>query len=170
MRVLTGILLLAAACATAQALPGKWSLEVGRDPVTWENTATLSVKSETEIANENGSAQVRPQLDFRCRPGGDGTISARIDWQRYISSFNTEVGFKAGDRQLLLVNWGVDKSKKITQPRSTSDSRELMAYIAGASKLQVEVIPYSEKLISIDYDISGIDEALKALAAQCAGR
>ena len=169
MRVLTGILPLVAACAAAQALPGKWSLEVGRDPLSRENLATLSVKSASEIANENGSAQVRPQLEFRCRPGGDGTISARIDWQRYVSSFNTEVGFKADDRQLLLVNWGVDKSKKITQPRSAGDSGELIAYIAGASKLLVEVIPYSEKLVSIDYDISGIDEALKALTAQCAG-
>jgi len=168
MRLLTGIVLLLAAAAT-QALPDNWSLSVGRDPISWENTVTLSVQSAGEITNENGSAQVRPQLEFRCKPGGDGTISARVNWQRYISSFNTEVGFKADDRQLLLVNWGVDKSKKITQPRSASDSAELNAYIAGASNQQVQDIPYSEKLNSIEYDISGIDEALKALTAQCAG-
>ena len=91
----------------------------------------------------------------------------RLDWRRFISSFNTEVGFKADERELLLVNWGVDKSNRVTQPRSTSDSQELIAYLAGANSVQVEVIPYSASLITAQFDISGINEALQQLAAKC---
>ena len=156
-----------AAPTLAEPLAAHWSLEVGRDAQTWENVATLGFESATEIADENATRKVHPQLAFVCKPGGDGTISVRLDWRRYISSFNTEVGFKADDRELLLVNWGVDKSKQVTLPRSASDSQELITYLAGAASVQVEVIPYSASLITAQFNISGIDDALQALSAKC---
>jgi hypothetical protein len=160
-------LIFLAAPALAEPLAANWSLEVGRDEQTWENVATLGFESVNEIADEYATKKVHPQLAFLCKPGGDGTISVRLDWRRYISSFNTEVGFKADDRELLLVNWGVDKSKQITLPRSASDSQELITYLAGAASVQVEVIPYSASLITVQFNVSGIDEALQALAAKC---
>jgi hypothetical protein len=153
--------------ALADSLAANWSLEVGRDEQTWENVATLGFESVNEIADEYATKKVHPQLAFLCKPGGDGTISVRLDWHRYMSSFNTEVGFKADDRELLLVNWGVDKSKQITLPRSAGDSQELISYLAGAANVQVEVIPYSASLITVQFNISGIDEALQALTAKC---
>jgi hypothetical protein len=153
--------------AFAEPLAANWSLEVGRDAQTWENVATLGFESVNEIADEYATKKVNPQLAFLCKPGGDGAISVRLDWRRFISSFNTEVGFKADDKELLLVNWGVDKSKQITLPRSASDGQELISYLAGAASVQVEVIPYSASLITVQFNISGIDRALQALTAKC---
>lgn len=160
-------LIFLAAPALAEQLAAHWSLEVGRDAQTWENVATLGFESVNEIADEYATKKVHPQLAFVCKPGGDRTISVRLDWRRYISSFNTEVGFKADEKELLLVNWGVDKSKQITLPRSAGDSQELISYLAGAASVQVEVIPYSASLITVQFNISGIDEALQQLAAKC---
>ncbi len=151
----------------AEPLAAHWSLEVGRDAQTWENVATLGFESVNEIADEYATKKVHPQLAFRCKPGGDATISVRLDWRRFISSFNTEVGFKADDKELMLVNWGVDKSKQITLPRSASDSQDLISYLAGAASVQVEVIPYSASLITAQFNISGIDRALQELTAKC---
>jgi len=162
-----GALIFFPALVVAASIAAPWSLEVGRDEKTWEHVATLGVESSNEIAGEYATRKVRPQLAFTCTPGGDGTISVWLDWRRFISSFNTEVGFKADDRELLLVNWGVDKSNRITRPRSVSDAGEIIAYLAGATSVQVEVIPYSASLIAVQFDISGIDEALKALSAKC---
>ncbi len=156
-----------AAPALAEPLAAQWSLEVGRDAKTSEDVATLGFESVNEVADEYATKKVHPQLAFLCKPGGDGTISVRLDWRRFISSFNTEVGFKADERELLLVNWGVDKSHRVTLPRSASDSQELIAYLAGAAAVQVEVIPYSASLITAQFNISGIDGALQALAAKC---
>lgn len=161
------LLIFLAARALAEPLAANWSLEVGRDAQTWENVATLGFESVNEVADEYATKKVHPQLAFQCKPGSDGTISVRLDWRRFISSFNTEVGFKADDKELLLVNWGVDKSKQVTLPRSASDSQELISYLAGAANVQVEVIPYSASLISAQFNISGIDEALQALTAKC---
>lgn len=170
-------LLIAAAMVTAAStilaadlateLAGHWTLASGRDEQSWEDVVTLSVDSGNEIADEYATKMVHPQLVFRCTPGGNSAVSLQVDWRRFISSFNTEVGFKADDRELLLVNWGVDKSNKVTLPRSAKDGRELIDYLSGASRLQVEVIPYSESLITANFDITGVDGALQALADAC---
>ncbi|MEQ9563977.1 MAG: hypothetical protein RLN69_15765 [Woeseiaceae bacterium] len=160
-------LLSCSSAAFAADLADHWTLASGRDEQSWEDVVMLSVESQNEIADEYATKNVHPQLAFQCVGGGDGTVSARVDWRRFISSFNTEVGFKADDRELLLVNWGVDKSNKITMPRGKKDGDDFIDYLKGASKLQVEVIPYSESLITVSFDISGIDDALQSLIAEC---
>jgi hypothetical protein len=165
--MIVAALLCAGGAAQTAELASHWTLAAGRDEQSWEDVVTLSVDSQNEIADEYATKKVHPQLAFRCVVGGDGTVSARVDWRRFISSFNTEVGFKADERELLLVNWGVDKSNKITMPRGMKDGNEFVDYLKGASKLQVEVIPYSESLIAVSFDISGIDDALQSLIADC---
>lgn len=158
------------ACSAAAAeVPGKWSLETVQDPATWETVASLHQESTGTIPDEYASKDVRPQLALRCTPGGDGAIAVRVDWRRFISSFNTEVGFKVDDNELILLNLGVDKSNKITLTRSASDDRTLIEYLMGGSTLRIEVIPYSESLVTVDYDISGFGDALAALESACAG-
>jgi hypothetical protein len=166
-RLTVAALLCCSGAAQAADLAGHWTLTSGKDEQTWEDIVTLSVESQNEIADEYATKKIHPQLAFQCVAGGDGTVSARVDWRRFISSFNTEVGFKADDSELLLVNWGVDKSNKITMPRGMKDSDDFVNYLGGASKLQVEVIPYSESLITVSFDISGIDDALKSLIDEC---
>ena len=168
MRLRLALLCLAAGTSGASP-PDNWTLAVDRDPETWQDRAVLSVSAELPIADEYGREQVTPQLLLSCAPAGDDTLGVRVDWRRFISSFNTEVGFKVDDRELLLVNWGVDRSNRITLPRSAADAAELIDYLHGGRSLNVEVIPYSESLITVRFDISGFDPALKSLAARCAG-
>jgi hypothetical protein len=165
--MIVAALLCSGGAIQAAELAGHWTLAAGRDEQSWEDVVTLSVDSQNEIADEYATKKVHPQLAFHCIVGGDGTVSARVDWRQFISSFNTEVGFKADERELLLVNWGVDKSNKITMPRGMKDGNDFVDYVKGASKLQVEVIPYSESLITVSFDISGIDDELESLVAEC---
>jgi hypothetical protein len=160
-------LLLTAAGVHADSMSAQWALEVARDATTYEDVATLRVDAVDDIADEYARKRVHPQLAFYCVPRGNAALSVRLDWRRFISSFNTEVGFKADDRELLLVNWGVDRSNKITLPRGAKDTNDLIEYLRGAANLQVEVIPYSDSLITVNFDISGIDAALQALAEKC---
>jgi len=151
----------------AAELPGNWNLVVGQDPQSYATVVSLTQDSANSIPDEYAREQLHPQLAFRCVPGPSAAISVRVDWRRFISSFNTEVGFKVDEKELLLVNWGVDRSNKITLPRSGTDSRELIDYLQAGSQLQIEVIPYSGSLVTVRYDISGIDEALVALMSKC---
>ena len=160
------LLPLAAVAALAE-VPANWSVESGPDPVTYETVAALHLESLGTIPDEYASKEVRPRLELRCLPDHNGSISVRINWGRFISSFNTEVGFKVDDKELILLNLGVDKSNRITMTRAASDDQRLMEYLAGGRRLRIEVIPYSESLVTVDYDITGFANALAALEARC---
>jgi hypothetical protein len=161
-------LLLAASFCNAQTteLDGKWVLAVGEDAASYEVVASLQQESANTIKDEYATKDINPRLAFRCAPGNP-EISVRIDWRRFISSFNSEVGFKADDSKTLWQKWGVDQSNKITLSKSTADSQSLVGYLTGGSSLQVEVSPYSEPPVTVEYDLAGLSAALEALRAEC---
>jgi hypothetical protein len=155
------------AFAQATDLEGSWVLTLGEDPTSYEVVASLQQGSADTIKDEYATKDVVPQLMLRCAPG-DPTITARIDWQRFISSFNTEVGFKVDDGKTLWLKWGVDRSNKITLSPSADDSRNLIEHLKEGKSLQVEVAPYSEPPVTIDYDLTGLAKGLNALLKECA--
>jgi len=161
-------LFLAASVGNAQTteLDGKWVLAVGEDATSYEFVASLQQESANTIKDEYATKDINPQLAFRCAPGNP-EVSVRIDWRRFISSFNTEVGFKADDGKTLWQKWGVDQSNKITLSKSAADSQSLVDYLSGGSSVQVEVSPYSEPPITVEYDLTGLSAALEALRAEC---
>jgi hypothetical protein len=155
------------AFAQATDLEGSWVLTLGEDPTSYEVVASLQQGSADTIKDEYATKDVVPQLMLRCAPG-DPTITARIDWQRFISSFNTEVGFKVDDGKTLWLKWGVDRSNKITLSPSADDSRNLIEHLQEGKSLQVEVAPYSEPPVTVDYDLTGLAKGLNALLKECA--
>jgi len=166
MKILQAALFVALAYPVNAVADGKWIVAVGEDPSSYETVATLHQDSTNSIKDEYATKDINPQLAFRCTPGNP-EISVRIDWRRFISSFNTEVGFKADDNKTLWQKWGVDQSNKITLSKSAADTQSLIDYLHGGSRLQVEVSPYSEPPVSVEYDLAGLPAALEALRAEC---
>ena len=165
--ITSGLFLAAIVCnAQSTELDGKWVLAVGEDAASYEFVASLQQESANTIKDEYATKDINPQLAFRCAPGNP-EISVRIDWRRFISSFNTEVGFKADDGKTLWQKWGVDQSNKMTLSKSADDSQALVDYLSGGSTLLVEVSPYSEPPVTVEYDLTGLAAALEALRAEC---
>jgi len=164
-----GFLIAGPGLAVAQAtdLEGSWVLTLGEDSSSYEVVALLQQDSANTIKDEYATKDVAPQLMLRCVPG-DPTIAARIDWQRFISSFNTEVGFKVDDGKTLWLKWGVDRSNKITLSPSADDSRSLVEHLQDGKSLRVEVSPYSEPPVTAEYDLTGLAKGLNALLKECA--
>lgn len=162
------VLVLTGSTAAAQTteLEGKWVLTTGEDPSSYEVVTSVQQDSANTIKDEYATKDVKPRLSFRCVPGNP-EITARIDWQRFISSFNTEVGFKVDGGKFLWLKWGVDQSNKVTLSKSASDSQALIDYLAGGDELQVEVSPYSEPPVTVQYDLVGLSQALDALRSEC---
>lgn len=148
-------------------LPGAWSIETGRDAATYRNVAFLHQVSAEPIDDEYATKTVSPRLELRCEPGSPDAVSVRIDWMRFISSFNTDIRFAADDAEALTVSFGVDRSNKITSTREASDDERLIDYFEGREALNVRVTPYSGSPLSIAYDLGGFDEALTQLRAAC---
>jgi len=151
---------------TALAEPGNWNISVGEDATTYQTVASLQQDSLTTIKDEYAKQDLSPQLQFRCTPG-DPTITARIDWQRFISSFNIELGFKVDGGRFTWLKWKVDQSNKVTFSPSVADSQQLIDLAHGGEKLLVEVTPYSRSPVTVEYDLAEFSVALANLKNSC---
>jgi type VI secretion system protein VasI len=161
-------LILFAGIATAQTkqLDGNWVITIGEDPSSYEVVTSLQQESANTIKDEYATKDVKPQLAFRCAPGNQ-EISVQLDWRRFISSFSTEVGFKVDGGKTLWFKWGVDQSNKITKSKSAADSQSLIDQLDAGSELLVEVSPYSESPVTVQFDLAGFSQALDALRGEC---
>ena len=157
------------ALAGAPGHAAEWTLESLQDKATYQTVAVLHQESAATISDEYGMKEVHPRLEFRCVPNGDGAIKVRIDWRRFISSFNTEVQFAADDKSAITVKLGVDRSNKITSTSSADDDAAILDYLAGHTALELTVTPYSEVPVSVQYDLGGLDAQLAKLRATCGG-
>ncbi len=147
-------------------MPGNWILGVGEDSSTNETVASLRQDSHGTIKDEYAKQDLHPQLIFRCVPG-NATIMARIDWQRFISSFNIELGFKVDGGKYTWLKWKVDQSNKVTLSPSAEDSQKLIDLALTGNKLLVEVTPYSQSPVTVEYDLAEFSVALANLKNSC---
>lgn len=160
-----------AVIAAAAALPAvaDWSVSTGTDETSYQAVTVLSQAATGTIPDEYRSKQVRPALEFRCAPGGNGPVRTRIDWGRFISSFNTEVIFTVDGRDPVTLTLGVDRSNRITSTKVEADDDALLDYLDGGDRLTVTVTPYSEVPVSVDFDLDGFADGLDELRAACSG-
>jgi len=166
---IAGVLLLVCSGSTcfAESLDEHWSLVTGEDPISYQTVASLRQSSANSIRDEKAKDEVLPILEFRCVPSTGAPIEFRIDWRRFISSFNTEAGFKADGGKTTWLKLGVDQTNKITLSRSAADVEKLLARIAGAQMLEIEIAPYSEASVFANFDISTLTAALGELKEAC---
>lgn len=163
-RCLVAGLGVAAGAALAEESP--WTLGVDNE-VTWETVRTLSQVSPDSIADEYASKQVHPVLSFRCTEGGDGAVSMQIDWRRFISSFNTEAGFRVDDGERRWIKLGVDDSNRVTSAAPGDALDELVNRMLQGETLDVEISPYSESPVSVGFDLDSFPGAYDRLGAAC---
>jgi hypothetical protein len=165
-RVLGAAILSLTGCAVAsETTDSAWELGID-ESISWETVHVLSQRSRDSIADEYATKQVHPVLDFRCTEGG-GAMAMRIDWQRFVSSFSTEAGFQVDGHKRSWLKLGVDDSNRITLSRSAADVEALVASLSGGDTLNVEIEPYSEPSVSVNFDLAGFDAAIASLEAAC---
>jgi hypothetical protein len=172
-RIRIVVLAVALSTGASYAVPADdvgFTLETLRDAATYQNVAVLHQESLQSINDEYRMHEVNPRLEFRCAPGGDGPIEVRIDWRRFISSFNTEAQFAADDAEAITVKLGVDRSNKITMTRDRVDDQRVIQYLSGRSALTITVTPYSEVPVSVHYNLESLADALLRLQDKCSSQ
>lgn len=151
--------------AAAEMIDERWSLATAEE--SYENVVLLQQVSTDAIPAEDGPGEINPVLEFRCTEGGDGTITFRIDWRRFISSFSTEVGFRVDGGKATWLKLAVDESNAITLSTSGSDAAKLIEKMQGGQAVVVEVSPYSQAPLFVGWSLAGFDTALEKLSAAC---
>lgn len=141
-----------------------WNIEAGAGE--FETVASLSQDAANTIKDESFSKDVTPRLSFSCAPGNP-TVTASIDWQRFISSFSTEIGFKVDDGKFTWVKWKMDDSEKVTISPSADDTKKIVELLSSGERLRVEVSPYSEGPVEVWFDLTGLADGLIELEKTC---
>jgi hypothetical protein len=144
----------------------KWNSATVDDPSGYGSVVSMRQDSSKTIKDESAANEVTPVLEFRCTPG-DQTVTARIDWQRFISSFSTEVGFKVDGGRFTWLKWKLDPSEQVTYSPSAADSQKLIDALKAGSELLVEVSPYSQGPETAEFDLAGFSDALESLVNEC---
>ena len=144
----------------------KWVLLTIDDPAGYGSVVVLQQGSAKTIRDESATGEVIPRLELFCTPG-DAAVTARIDWQRFISSFSTEVGFKVDGGKFTWLKWKIDPSEQVTISPSAEDSQKLVQLLTGGSQLLVEVSPYSQGPETAEFDLSGFADSLESLINAC---
>lgn len=140
---------------------GTWTLEA--DPDSYDGRMLLTQTSADSISDEYGAKEVNPVLAFAC---SDGAVAMQINWQRFISSFKTEAGFKIDDGDANWLKLDVDSSNKITLANADS-TKELIDNLGDGSTLHVEIAPYSEPSVFVSFDIATLTAELERLKETC---
>lgn len=156
----------ALACADAPGPDSSWALETVDDPSGFGSAEVLYQDSSKNISDEAATGEVTPRLAFHCATGTT-SITARIDWNRFISSFSTEVGFKVDGGRFMWLKWKMDPSEQVTVSPSATDSQKLMDALSSGNELLVEVSPYSMGPETAEFSLVGLEDSLAALAARC---
>lgn len=141
-----------------------WTLETREAPGGGEFAAVLVQVSNDAITDEYGSQQVNPEMQFHC---SDGDVVAQIDWRRFISSFNTELGFKADDGRNKWHKWKVDRTNRVTISPTADDTAAIIEKMLAGTLLTVDVTPYSEAPVQVRFDLAGFAKAIDTLRANC---
>jgi len=166
-QILTAALLLpAVSLGDATGPDSGWAVTLADDPSGYGEVVVLYQDAGNTIKDESATKDVTPRLSFSCSPG-DPSITAHIDWQRFISSFSTEVGFKIDDGRFTWLKWKVDSSEKVTISPSTDDSGKLLALMGAGETLRVEISPYSEGSVELEFALAGFADALQSLKGRC---
>ncbi|MEC9415015.1 MAG: hypothetical protein VYC67_00300 [Pseudomonadota bacterium] len=144
---------------------GKWFFTEGESNP--DTVAQISQKSNTSIINESASDEVFPNLTFYCTKKNPNLL-LQINWKRFISSFRkTEVGLQVDNEKMTWIKFNVDKTGKTTRQDSVSESQLLINKLLGQALLRVEVEPYSEPAVSVEFNLQNFEIYIEKLRDAC---
>ena len=144
---------------------GKWSFV--EDESNPDYMTQISQTSITSITNESTFEEVFPNLTFYCTKNNPDPVF-QINWKRFISSFNkTEIGFQVDKEKMTWIKFNVDKTGNITRQDSLSQSQLLINRLLGKTALKVEVEPYSEPAVSVEFNLQDFVVYIEKLRNSC---
>ncbi|WP_158275158.1 type VI secretion system-associated protein TagO [Thioclava sp. NG1] len=143
-----------------------WSVYQKKNPLDDSKVVQLTTLS-SEPMHDRFRARDRASLVFRCE---SNTTNAYIVFGGLFMSSNSghgRVNYRVDDRKPARTNMGESNDNTALGLWSGGRAIPFIKGLMGASKLYVEATPFSESRVSMTFDISGLDEAIKPLREAC---
>lgn len=143
-----------------------WSVYQRKNPLDDSKVVQLKTLS-SEPMHDRFRARDRASLVFRCE---SNTTNAYIIFGGLFMSSNSghgRVDYRVDDRKPARTNMGESNDNTALGLWSGGRAIPFIKGLMGGSKLYVEATPFSESRVSMTFDISGLDEAIKPLREAC---
>jgi len=139
---------------------GKWVIRKDTSPIDDSEKVVLFVNSETPITNKFGKTSA-PTMFLRCL---ENKTEVYIDFDSFIGTNRISVTTRVDKEKAKKERWGASSDHNAIFARNNIS---FIKNMLNKDKLLIQLTPYGANTVMAEFDISGIENAIKPLRKAC---
>lgn len=142
---------------------GLWYVRREASPMTGQNNVTAALPAEHEVPIRSYRT-TRPKLYIRCH---ENVTAVLIDFGALITTDRTSLRLRIGERPPRTAVWRMSTDYEAAGLWRGGEAIPFVKSLLGQPRLLVEVTPHSESTKLVEFDLTGIGEAVKPVREEC---
>ena len=153
----------AKAKAVEVASSGKWTTFKTTSKLDDSTNVTLRLEAEETIPNKLGLSRETPVLFISCR---ENTTLAYIDWGVFGIN-ETSMTHRVDKQKAQTRTWAISTDYEAVGRWSGGSSIPFIKSLFGHNQLLTQITPYGASPVTVTFEISGLEQAIKPLREEC---
>ncbi|EPY8411906.1 type VI secretion system-associated protein TagO [Klebsiella aerogenes] len=141
--------------------PGKWLTHITTSPVDDSKNVVLMLPSNDSIRTPYGET-VTPTIFVACR---EKKTEVFINWDVYLGLEETSMLYRFDKQKAVERGWSISTDTKAVFYRGRDI--DFVKAMMKADKMFARITPYNESPVSVTFDLSGLNSAVKPLQQAC---
>lgn len=142
---------------------GHWWVYKEDSPIDDSVNVFMSLSAIDEIPDGYGKS-VTPMLHIRCK---ENTTALYISWDRFIGSGEAYITYRIDKNKAQRQFWSISTDHQATGKWRGGSSIPFIKKLLDSKSLLVNVTPYGDNPVLVNFDVSGIESAIKPLREEC---
>jgi len=142
---------------------GEWRSWTDTNKFTDRTDAYISVEAKNTV-QMNSYKTTLPRLYIRC---ADNTTALVITFDGFLTTDKTYLRYRIGDGKPATARWNVSTNYESAGLWRGGQSIPFIKSLFGEERLLVEVTPHGESPLSVEFNITGIEEAVSDVRKYC---
>ncbi|MEG9026942.1 type VI secretion system-associated protein TagO, partial [Klebsiella pneumoniae] len=149
------------AVAEATPNPGKWLTHITTSPVDDSKNVVLMLPSNDSIRTPFGET-VTPTIFVACR---EKKTEVFINWDVYLGLEETSMLYRLDKQKAVERSWSISTDTKAVF--YSGRDIDFVKALAKSEKMFARITPYNESPVSVTFELTGLNNALKPLQQAC---
>ncbi|MGR7652546.1 type VI secretion system-associated protein TagO [Klebsiella aerogenes] len=141
--------------------PGKWLTHITTSPVDDSKNVVLMLPSNDSIRTPYGET-VTPTIFVACR---EKKTEVFINWDVYLGLEETSMLYRFDKQKAVERRWSISTDTKAVF--YSGRDIDFVKAMVKANKMFARITPYNESPVSVTFDLTGLNSALKPLQQAC---
>lgn len=142
---------------------GLWYVSREVSQMTGQNNVTADLRAEYDVPIRS-YRRTRPKLVIRCH---ENVTSILVDFGAFITTESTALRIRIGDKKPQTAIWRMSTNYEVAGLWRGGEAIPFIKSLHGQKRLLVEVTPHSESTMLVEFDLTGIENAVAPVRATC---